>query len=563
MFDDRDQAPLKLLVIEDDAITRALLRSALGDEEFQVFWAEDGLAGAKLFELHEPDLVLTDYSMPGMNGAELTGRVRASLRSRFGDDHGFLPVVIMTGRGEAAVRRECMEAGVVAFIEKPLNVVELRYRTRMIAEASRAQRHLQSRLVEEQHEIAVVKHVLDRLLEQGRAAKPPEFLMETMTTRRINGDACAYRTGAPGIHFGMICDPMGHGLMAGVSAMPTIEVFNALATKDLPLPGILAEINRKLLLLLPSGRFSCSILFRMDWHLGELSVLNAGIPMAFLLGADGSLVRFASTSIPLGIQADLGSARVESAWMAPGDLFFACSDGFSELVSEEEILDLLQTGGAEGFTSLAHDLVARRVHSLELADDVSWCLWPFQPKDIEPAFSAVARHEVVSAEQGLHLRLTLHPGQVNYHEMGPNLVGLLGRLGVPAETCQILALLLSEAIVNAVEHGALGLGSALKEAGFEAFEQERNHRLATGCKGTIEIQIMVHRGADGDFSYLSVLVSDPGLGFPWRQYLAEADGSSATPYGRGLLLLKSLAQDLTFNEKGNEISFRLYASSGH
>jgi anti-sigma regulatory factor (Ser/Thr protein kinase) len=402
--------------------------------------------------------------------------------------------------------------------------------------------------------------VLGRLLEQGMAAKPPGFVMETMSTRRINGDACAYRSGAPGIHFGMICDPMGHGLMAGVSGMPTIEVFNALAAKDLPLPGILAEINRKLLLLLPAGRFSCTILFRMDQHTGELTVLNAGMPAAFLLRADGSLMRFASSSIPLGIQADLGPVRIESAQMAQGDRFFACSDGLSELVSEEEILALLREGGAEEFSLLAHELVAERVHCLELADDVSWCLWPFEPKGADWALPAAPRHHEVPPEQSLHLRLSIHPGQLNYHELGPNVVGFLDRVGVPPETCQTLALLLSEAIVNAVEHGALGLGSALKDAGFEAFERERSSRLVTGSKGTIGVQIIVHHRPDGAFSHLNVLVSDPGLGFPWRQVLAEADGASARPYGRGLVLLKSLARDLAFNEKGNEVSFRLYAS---
>jgi anti-sigma regulatory factor (Ser/Thr protein kinase) len=352
---------------------------------------------------------------------------------------------------------------------------------------------------------------------------------------------------------------MGHGLMAGISEIPTMEVFTALAVRDLPLPSILAEVNRKLLHLLPGNRFSCMTLFRMDWHTGELSVVNAAMPDAFVFRKDGSLVRFSSTSIPLGIQADLGSPGISRLQLSPGDCFFAYSDGLSDLVSEKELLTLFRIGGEGGFTPLLRDLLEPRAQDRELADDVSWCLWPFRPESMDLLMRKGDARLGAQGRASIQLSMSFQPEALDYHELGANLAGFLGRHGVPREVSQVLALLLSEALVNAVDHGTLGLDSALKESGFEVYEAQRLTRLDRGCLAVVDLQVAIHLGREGRFSHLGVQVSDPGLGFDWRQWLAEADGSSIKPHGRGLLLLQTLSRDLAFNEAGNQVSFTLYA----
>lgn len=549
----------KILVVDNDPITRAFVQAALRVDGFQVFLAKDGKEGLEKFLAHAPDLILTDYAMPGMNGAEFTLKIHAILKASHGDTQVFLPVVVFTAQGEPEVLKDCLDAGAIEFLTKPFNVTELRTRIHAIAELAAVHSGLMAREAEEQDEISMVKHMLDRLLEQGRDTMPAGFRMETMATRRINGDVCTYHTGAPGIHFGMLCDPMGHGLMAGISEIPTIEVFKTLSGRDLPLPSILAEINQKLMNLLPWGRFSCVLLFRLDAHTGELQIANAGMPESFIFHVGGGLTRYASTSIPLGIQEDLGSLAVNRHCLLPGDCFFACSDGLSEIVDEKELVELYEQGGDLGFPELLQELIGTRVGNRELADDLSWSLWPYHPEQLEVRLPASPSLRHLADEEYLSLRLQFHPNAVNYYEVGPNLVGFLGRQGVPKDVSQTLALLLSEAIVNAVDHGSLGLDSALKEVGFEAYEVERSHRLASGGKGPVDLQIRIHQRADGAFSHLSVHVVDPGLGFDWRPHLSESEAPATRPYGRGILLLKALAQDLAFSEKGNEIQFSLYA----
>lgn len=557
-----NHSALKILVVDDDGLTRLLAKRILESDGFQVVLAEDGEDGFKKFLAHMPDMVLTDYQMPGMTGSQLARKICAWVRARHGDLPVSIPIVVFTGLGEPEVLKECLNAGVVEFLTKPFNTPELLTRIRAIAEMASAHAGLLARQFDEQQEISVVKHVLGRLVEHSRATLPPGFIMETMATRRINGDVCVYHVGAPGIHFGMICDPMGHGLMAGISEIPTMDVFNALTAKNLPLPGIIRGINKKLMDLLPTGRFSCVLLFRMDLYSGELTLINAGFPDALLLRGDGSLSRFSSTCIPLGIQEDLKGLEVQQAELSPGDCFFAFSDGLSDIVNEEELVGLFRQGGEAGFMERLQGLLDERIRNRELADDVSCCLWPFRPEQMALAKAPPEVRLDDMDATGIELNLTFDPRVLNYYNLGPNLVGFLGRNGVPDEVAQILALLLSESIVNAVDHGVLGLDSTLKESGIDAYQSSRAAQLALMNTNHVGVRILVNQTLDGAFSHLQVHVTDPGQGFDWRKALQTPEGPSLKPHGRGLIMLKALGRDLSFNEAGNEIRFRLYATEG-
>lgn len=111
-----------VLIVEDDPDVRLILRGHL-EPLFKVIEAPDGLAGWKRFEEDKPHLVLTDLGIPGINGLDLTAKIREH------PERGNTPVVILTGatRGEELPGGFWkMGTGADAFFEKPIDGAELR-----------------------------------------------------------------------------------------------------------------------------------------------------------------------------------------------------------------------------------------------------------------------------------------------------------------------------------------------------------------------------------------------------------------------------------------------------
>jgi DNA-binding NtrC family response regulator len=108
----------RVLVVDDEANARTALAELLRDEGYEVETAADAFKALGKLEAFDPELILTDLKMPGMDGLELMSKV-SELREEP------IPVVVMTAFGavESAVR--AMRVGAVDYLTKPLNFEEL------------------------------------------------------------------------------------------------------------------------------------------------------------------------------------------------------------------------------------------------------------------------------------------------------------------------------------------------------------------------------------------------------------------------------------------------------
>jgi signal transduction histidine kinase len=116
-------AKATVLVAEDDVSLGSQVARLLATE-YRVILAPDGLAALSLSETHHPDLLITDVSMPGMDGIELTRRFRAQAGNRLA------PVLLISAYADLGDRLAGLEAGAVDYIVKPFNPQELRARVR-------------------------------------------------------------------------------------------------------------------------------------------------------------------------------------------------------------------------------------------------------------------------------------------------------------------------------------------------------------------------------------------------------------------------------------------------
>lgn len=110
----------KLLIIEDEEILRTLLARALTSEGFEIIQAEDGEAGLNSIRANQPDIIITDMSLPKMTGWQLVEAVRKD------PDVGTTPIIALSAHATAEDRTAAYNAGVSAYEEKPADIARLK-----------------------------------------------------------------------------------------------------------------------------------------------------------------------------------------------------------------------------------------------------------------------------------------------------------------------------------------------------------------------------------------------------------------------------------------------------
>ncbi len=110
----------KILIVEDHADIRRLIRMTLEFEPVEIHEAPDAIVGLEEARALRPDLVLLDVMMPGgMDGLELCRALRADPAL------AEVPVVVLSARGQASDRQAAMDAGANAYLVKPFSPMQL------------------------------------------------------------------------------------------------------------------------------------------------------------------------------------------------------------------------------------------------------------------------------------------------------------------------------------------------------------------------------------------------------------------------------------------------------
>ena len=115
--------PKKILIVEDEANIRELLRLYLEREGYTVIEAENGVEGIKKWKSDKPDMLLLDVMMPVMDGWAVCREIRAE---------SDVPIIMLTAKGETADRVSGLEMGADDYIVKPLEMPEVIARVRAV-----------------------------------------------------------------------------------------------------------------------------------------------------------------------------------------------------------------------------------------------------------------------------------------------------------------------------------------------------------------------------------------------------------------------------------------------
>ncbi|HMF57088.1 MAG TPA: response regulator transcription factor [Pyrinomonadaceae bacterium] len=111
----------RILVVDDESQITRVLRTSLATHGYDVRTAADGVNALETFNDWQPDLVVTDLTMPSMDGLELCRRLRAVSQ---------VPIIVLSVRGEEKAKVEALDIGADDYVTKPFGIDELLARMR-------------------------------------------------------------------------------------------------------------------------------------------------------------------------------------------------------------------------------------------------------------------------------------------------------------------------------------------------------------------------------------------------------------------------------------------------
>lgn len=301
----RELFSCRVLVIDDSPQERHLVGTYLERAGIRnVFYAAGGAEGLEMADRHQPDLVILDVMMDGMDGFELCRRLRLSER------HRHLAILVQTASETAEDRIAVFRSGATDLIIKPILGAEL---------VARVRTHLENRLLIQELEDFRTSMTADLDLARGmqaalmpkadaagRLAAAAGFRAEThfQPSAILGGDLWTLQAlDETRIGVGMV-DFSGHGVAAALNVFR----LHSLATR-IPLShrlrpsAYLRELNRYLVPQLPRHQFATMVYAVIDSRSETMTYAGAGAPAPMLVTGD-RVHELDTAGLPLGISAD-------------------------------------------------------------------------------------------------------------------------------------------------------------------------------------------------------------------------------------------------------------------
>jgi two-component system, OmpR family, KDP operon response regulator KdpE len=128
-----------ILVVDDEAQITRVLKTTLSAQGYAIRTAADGIQALSEMKTWAPDLIITDLRMPNMDGLELCRQVRSQSR---------IPIIVLSVKGEEAIKVEALDAGADDYVTKPFSVKELLARVRAALRRSYTEEQPETSVIE-------------------------------------------------------------------------------------------------------------------------------------------------------------------------------------------------------------------------------------------------------------------------------------------------------------------------------------------------------------------------------------------------------------------------------
>ena len=389
---------MKVLIAEDEAISRRLLQRYLEQWGHEVVVAHDGAQAWDLFQAHEFPIVISDWMMPEMDGVELVRRIRAS------EPTGYVYIILLTARAQKEDIVEGMEAGADDFVTKPFDRDELRVRLRAgqrIIELESALLASLTEVKQAQEELAQVREQEGewgaRIQQTLLLGQPPRSLAGlrvaslSIPSQQIDGDFYDFFPPNEQCLDVLVGDVMGKGVPAALMGAAIKSHFmralshliSASDPRALPEPEqvvtvVHGEVTAEFIGL---ERFATLCYARFDLHRQRIVFVDCGHTKTIHYREHtGTCEMLEGDSMPLGFSEQETYKQVSTPF-ATGDVFFFYSDGVTEAQNEagelfgmDRLVEVIQTHShlaPEALIESVCDAVAAHSNRETVADDLT------------------------------------------------------------------------------------------------------------------------------------------------------------------------------------------------
>lgn len=320
----------QILVVDDDAVSRRWLVRNLAGAGFACRESTDGIEALKFVHEHPPSILLLDFDMPGLDGAELLKRLRADEDPAI----AHLPAIMLTGRAGEASEVICLEAGADDFVTKPINQAVLRARieTQLRLSAMREQLRKQNDELEEWRARTERDLEAARLTQQSLIPQKPLPLegWDVATVYRpviqVGGDIYGWLRMTDGRALFWIADATGHGASAALlTTLAKLLFHHGSVEHDRP-ATIMRAVNSDFRSIFGARSFMTAMCVALDPENGRATVVGAGHPALLVMRIAGQTLSIPSSAPPLGLMED-GDFLETDVVLEHGDGFFLYTDG--------------------------------------------------------------------------------------------------------------------------------------------------------------------------------------------------------------------------------------------
>lgn len=399
----------RVLIVDDSRLQRKILSSSVTRWGYDVLEADSGLVALEMCKSDPPDIVLSDWMMPQMNGLEFCD----TFRNLPGDHYGYF--ILLTSKSEKGEVAQGLQAGADDFLSKPVNAHELRARisagerildmqreltdknkviSETLLELQRVYDSLESDLIE-------AKKLQQSLIrERTKSFDTGDLSLLLRSSGHVGGDLVGFYPAGEG-HLGLFAiDVSGHGISSALMTARLAGYLSASAPdqnvalerladgsyRSLPPDQVIETLNDLVLDEMETEHYFTLLLADVNLKNGKVILGQAGHPHPAVQRSDGTIEQTGTGGFPVGLMYGITFESFEIQ-LNPGDRIALLSDGVTECPNpdgdmlEEEGLaemmtDLRDIKGPAFFEALMWNL-SNFAKTDDFPDDVSGVLFEF------------------------------------------------------------------------------------------------------------------------------------------------------------------------------------------